>query len=234
MGVGAPDESSETRFGRHSRVARRTTPQPSQEPQPSHKERWSKTQPLKHERGDRCAMPAAPDGAPPLRLRINLAAATVQGVPSPPGAGERDALALPPGEAQLSTQKKHKADLMGKRAMETALAPGKNIFMQGFMMYMSGSSINIWSMMVVGMAFVNPIKALLAIDETFARFASSDGEKLDLTLPKLAFAGCNCAMLALALWKLNTMRLLPITAADWTSFLVDKVDVEASSVPLTL
>ena len=86
-------------------------------------------------------MPAAPDGAPPLRLRINLAAATVQGVPSPPGAGERDALALPPGEAQLSTQKKHKADLMGKRAMETALAPGKNIFMQGFMMYMSGSCV---------------------------------------------------------------------------------------------
>ena len=41
-------------------------------------------------------------------------------------------------------------------------------------------------------------------------------------------------MLALALWKLNTMRLLPITAADWTSFLVDKVDVEASGVPLTL
>ena len=41
-------------------------------------------------------------------------------------------------------------------------------------------------------------------------------------------------MLALALWKLNTMRLLPITAADWTSFLVDKVDVESSGVPLTL
>ena len=105
--------------------------------------------------------------------------------------------------------------------------------MQGFMMYMSGSSINIWSMMVVGHAFYNPIKALLSIDAAFARYASVDAE-IDLTLPKLAFIGCNAAMLALALWKLNTMRLLPITAADWTSFLVDKVDVESSGVPLTL
>ena len=167
------------------------------------------------------------------RLRINLAAATVQGVPSPPGAENRDALVPATTESQLTQQKKHKADIMAKRAMETGLAPGKNIFMQGFMMYMSGSSINIWSMMVVGHAFYNPIKALLSIDEAFARYASADSE-IDLTLPKLAFIGCNAAMLALALWKLNTMRLLPITAADWTSFLVDKVDVESSGVPLTL
>ena len=169
----------------------------------------------------------------PVRLRINLAAATVQGVPSPPGNENRDAVVLSTTEAQLTQQKKHKADIMAKRAMETGLAPGKNIFMQGFMMYMSGSSINIWSMMVVGHAFYNPIKALLSIDAAFARYASVDAE-IDLTLPKLAFIGCNAAMLALALWKLNTMRLLPITAADWTSFLVDKVDVESSGVPLTL
>ena len=169
----------------------------------------------------------------PVRLRINLAAATVQGVPSPPGAENRDAIVMTTTEAQLTQQKKHKADIMAKRAMETGLAPGKNIFMQGFMMYMSGSSINIWSMMVVGHAFYNPIKALLSIDAAFARYASVDAE-IDLTLPKLAFIGCNAAMLALALWKLNTMRLLPITAADWTSFLLDKVDVEASGVPVTL
>ena len=89
------------------------------------------------------------------RLRINLAAATVQGVPSPPGAEQRDALVPATTESQLSQQKKHKADIMAKRAMETGLAPGKNIFMQGFMMYMSGSSINIWSMMVVGLSLIH-------------------------------------------------------------------------------
>ena len=75
-------------------------------------------------------------------------------------------------------------------------------------------------MMVVGHAFYNPIKALLSIDEAFARYASADSE-IDLTLPKLAFIGCNAAMLALALWKLNTMRLLN---HGLDVFLVDKVD----------
>ena len=43
------------------------------------------------------------------RLRINLAAATVQGAPSPPGAENRDAIVMSTTEAQLTQQKKHKA-----------------------------------------------------------------------------------------------------------------------------
>ena len=80
---------------------------------------------------------------------------------------------------------------------------------------------------------VNPVKAMASMDETFKRFENHE-PPIDLTLPKLAFVGCNCAMLAVALWKLNTMGLLPITAADWTSFLVDKVHVEASGAPVHL
>ena len=152
-------------------------------------------------------------------------------LPDPPGF-DHGSITTDEG-SKTSTQLSKETEMKQKRAMEIAYGPGRNIFMQGFMMYMSGSSINIWSMMVVGHAFYNPIKALLSIDEAFARYASADSE-IDLTLPKLAFIGCNAAMLALALWKLNTMRLLPITAADWTSFLVDKVDVESSGVPLTL
>ena len=110
------------------------------------------------------------------------------------------------------------------------MSPGRNIMMQGFMMWMSGSGVNIWSMMVVGMAFVNPIKAIANMDDAFRRFKGDEG--VDLTMPKLAYVACNCGMLALALWKLNTMRLLPITAADWTSFLVDKTDVEVSVAPV--
>lgn len=113
--------------------------------------------------------------------------------------------------------------------MAVALAPGKNILMQGFMMWMSGSNINIFSIMITGMAFLNPIKAIIAIDEPFKRFR---GYAVDLTIPKIAFVACNLGMICLALWKLNTMGLLPITAADWTSFLVDKEIIEASSPPL--
>ena len=122
---------------------------------------------------------------------------------------------------------KQKQEMMQKRALDMGLAPGKNIFMQGFMMWMSGSSINIFSIMITGMAFMNPIKAIISIDDTFKRF-----KDVDLTLPKLAFIACNLGMVALALWKCNTMGLLPITAADWTSFLVDKDILEASTSPV--
>ena len=125
---------------------------------------------------------------------------------------------------------KAKNELLQKRAMDMGLAPGKNIFMQGFMMWMSGSSINIFSIMITGMAFMNPVKAIVSIDDTFKRFKGNS--HVDLTLPKLAFLACNLGMVALALWKCNTMGLLPITAADWTSFLVDKTVQEASTSPV--
>ena len=51
---------------------------------------------------------------PEPRLRINLAAATVQGVPSPPGNENRDAIVMTTTEAQLTQQKKHKADIKAR------------------------------------------------------------------------------------------------------------------------
>ncbi|KAH8057967.1 ER membrane protein complex subunit [Aureococcus anophagefferens] len=176
--------------------------------------------------------PQANDAATPSRWRVNLSSASegAKAMPSPLGYVPADAVSN--SETTLNAKQRSKTEMMQKRAMEMGIAPGKNIFMQGFMMWMSGSSINIFSIMITGMAFINPVKSILAIDDTFKRFAHDPA--VDLTLPKLAFVGCNCGMIALALWKLNTMGLLPITAADWTSFLVDKTHVESSSVPIAL
>ena len=174
----------------------------------------------------------APRDAPPPRWRFALGSAASSSLASPLGYVPADALSAAESETQLSSKQRSRTAMMQQRAMQTGLAPGKNIFMQGFMMWMSGSSINIFSIMITGMAFLNPVKSILAIDDAFKRF--SHNPAVDLTLPKLAFVGCNCGMIALALWKLNTMGLLPITAADWTSFLVDKEFVEASGVPVPL
>mmetsp|Transcript_21612 Transcript_21612/g.69607 ORF Transcript_21612/g.69607 Transcript_21612/m.69607 type:complete len:173 (-) Transcript_21612:54-572(-) len=150
-------------------------------------------------------------------------------LPDPPGFAAQGTIV----DAEISGTSlqavKQKNELLAKRALDMGLAPGKNIFMQGFMMWMSGSSINIFSIMITGMAFMNPIKAIVNVEDAFKRFK---GTQVDLTLPKLAFIACNLGMVALALWKCNTMGLLPITAADWTSFLVDKSVVEASTSPI--
>jgi len=51
---------------------------------------------------------------------------------------------------------------------------------------------------------------------------------------KAVFVGLNIASLCMALYKCKSMGLLPITAADWTGYLVDKADVELAGVQLPL
>ncbi|KDO32697.1 hypothetical protein SPRG_02397 [Saprolegnia parasitica CBS 223.65] len=117
-------------------------------------------------------------------------------------------------------------ELKKKRANEVATAPFKGLFQTGFMMWMSGSSINIFSIMITAMAFVNPVKALFNINGAFA--ALDDG-KLDLLQFKLIFIACNFVAIAVALYKCGTMGLLPTTSSDWTWLLPIKQAVEASA-----
>lgn len=47
--------------------------------------------------------------------------------------------------------------------MEIALGPGKTVVMNGFMMYMSGAGIHIFSIMITFMGIMNPAKAILGV-----------------------------------------------------------------------
>lgn len=49
--------------------------------------------------------------------------------------------------------------------MEMAQAPAKGLPMQAIMMYMTGSSVSIISIMIVGMCLMNSVKALAAVDK---------------------------------------------------------------------
>lgn len=107
-------------------------------------------------------------------------------LPDPPGF-DHGSITTDEG-SKTSTQLSKETEMKQKRAMEIAYGPGRNIFMQGFMMWMSGSQINIWSMMITGMALINPIKAIADTNRTFARL---DDGKVDLTMPKLVFIVLN-------------------------------------------
>ena len=82
--------------------------------------------------------------------------------------------------------------------MQIAMAPGKNMLMTGFMMYMSGSAVQIFSIMITTMALLNPLKAMMSITSTFV---SVEGPMVDLMTPKLVFIGMNCIALCMALYK---------------------------------
>jgi len=95
-----------------------------------------------------------------------------------------------------------------KKAWEMAIAPAKQLPMNAFGMYMSGNSLQIFSIMMVFMLFKGPIQALINIQNVFARF-ETEGTRDRLILVKLAYVACNFLALALGIWKVNGMGLLP-------------------------
>ncbi|DBA04770.1 TPA: hypothetical protein N0F65_004407 [Lagenidium giganteum] len=118
-------------------------------------------------------------------------------------------------------------ELKKKRSMEIGMGPFKSLMQTGFMMWMSGSSVNIFSIMVTGMIIMNTIKSLFGIQSAFA---SVDDGTVDLAQPKLVFIAGNLANVAMAIYKCGNMGLLPTTSADWTWLLPIKQAVETSSI----
>ena len=123
-------------------------------------------------------------------------------------------------------------------AMSLAMKPGQQILMNAFMMYMSGNQLNIWSINITSMAVLSPLAGLLSVDKTFghlqsaANASSSTSNSEDiLQMPKLIFIALNLVWLALGLYKMSTMRLLPTTSADWTHRIVWKDMMETTSIP---
>ena len=64
------------------------------------------------------------------------------------------------------------------------------------------------------------------IPAAFLAFAKAD---IDLTLPKLCYLALNCLGVAMGMYKLNTIGLLPVTSADWSAMLPVKTPVEYST-----
>eukprot|EP01041_Mallomonas_annulata_P004639 gene4639-9207_t len=116
-----------------------------------------------------------------------------------------------------------------RQVMSIAYSPGKNLLMTGFMLWMSGSSIQIFSIMMTGMALVNPIIAVTNIGQTFSKF---EGEGVNLLMPKAIFLALQGLAVGVALYKCSTMGLLPVTSADWTSYLPTQTFLERCGIPL--
>jgi ER membrane protein complex subunit 4 len=113
-----------------------------------------------------------------------------------------------------------------RAAMSIAMQPGQQIAMQAFMLWMSGSQLNMFSISVTTMAILTPITAIFSLDRTFGHL-----QDVDLNMAKLLYVVLNLAFLGLGLWKMSTMRLLPTTAADWKSKIEWKEMMEVTSPP---
>lgn len=62
--------------------------------------------------------------------------------------------------------------------------------------------------MMVAMAFKNPVMGLVATNQAFERF-ESEGTKSQLLVVKTVYVAMQILALALGVWKVNGMGLLP-------------------------
>ncbi|XP_044981437.1 ER membrane protein complex subunit 4 isoform X2 [Hordeum vulgare subsp. vulgare] len=117
------------------------------------------------------------------------------------------------------------------KAWEVAQAPFKNLMMMGFMMWMAGSTVHLFSIGIVFSALWQPFNALRSVGKVFEPFKDP---RVDTLAPKLLFTALNLAAMGLGVWKLNTLGLLPTNASDWVSSLSPAREVEyaGGGIPL--
>jgi hypothetical protein len=126
-----------------------------------------------------------------------------------------------PNQANTMILAKKKA-----QAMSLASKPGQQVMMNAFMMYMSGSTLNIFSISTTSTAILTPIASIFKLEQMFGKF-----EEVDTQMAKLIYVGLNLVWLAIGMYKLSAMRLLPTTSADWADSIVWKDMMEISSIP---
>ena len=95
---------------------------------------------------------------------------------------------------------------------------------------MSGKNLNIFSISITTMAIMNPVKGIMTVSNAFRSCEDPDG-KVDLTSSKALFVLMNLVWLGVGLYKMATMKLLPLTSADWEGSVVWKHVMETSSIP---
>lgn len=141
-----------------------------------------------------------------------------------------DNLAAPPGyypslrQFHGEVNPRRDTSLIVKKSWDIALAPLKQVPMNLFIMYMAGNSISIIPIMMVGMLLVRPTKALFSLKSQFVVIEGNQA-----ILQKIVYLIGNFACLGLALYKCQSMGLLPTHSSDWLDFLENPKRVEYAS-----
>lgn len=122
------------------------------------------------------------------------------------------------GTAALVARRKQKA-------MAIATQPLQQAGMNALMMYMSGSTLNMFSISTTGSAILTPVASIFGVERTFANL------DVDTQMAKLIYVAINLAWLGFGLYKMSSMGLLPTTSADFVDSIVWKDMMETSSIP---
>ncbi len=141
---------------------------------------------------------------------------------SPHGWGTKEIAAA--AETRIDDlQRRHMAY---QSAMAVAYGPGRGLLSTGFMLYMSGSSLQIFSIIALAMAFMQPITGLMNTRAVFKRFEDA---KISLLIPTLTYIVLCFVALAVAIYKAQVMGLMPSMSELFASHPQVRVPLEITS-----
>ncbi|KIX02366.1 uncharacterized protein Z518_08307 [Rhinocladiella mackenziei CBS 650.93] len=152
----------------------------------------------------------------------------VGAVPDPPGFAASKSVSgkqKAQGSGRKAPTPEETETLKLKKAWEVALAPAKQLPMQAIMGYMSGNSLQIFSIMMVFMLFKNPIQAISQTNMAFSKFESA-GNRSQILGVKAVYVLMQCLLLGLGIYKVNSMGLLPTTRSDWLAWESERQPLE--------
>lgn len=107
-------------------------------------------------------------------------------------------------------------ELKKKKVWEIAYAPAKAIPMQLIMSYFMGNGLQIIPIMMTFNLLINPLKAIfMETGPAFAAFEDTPGLQVEVGLAKFMFILCQLLNMAIGIYKLYGMGLIPHTESDW-------------------
>ncbi|AMD22675.1 HHL095Cp [Eremothecium sinecaudum] len=140
-------------------------------------------------------------------------------LPSPPGYSKKGELKnVNASKREERSNTEHINSLQISKAWQLALAPAKNIPMNIFMSYMSGTSLQVIPLMTALMLLSGPIKSVASIRSTFRGLLDNNEIYANVIAAMFMYVLFQCVLMAIGLQKLNSMGLLPNTKSDWLAW----------------
>ena len=96
-----------------------------------------------------------------------------------------------------------------------------------FIMWMTGNSLSIYTIMFTCSFATKPFSSILTVNKSFKMFKHKD---LNLLLPKIAFIAANMIIVAMAAYKFSNLGIIPVQPADWAGLLPPKTPIESCFV----
>lgn len=108
-----------------------------------------------------------------------------------------------------------------------AMEPLKQVGFMCFMLWMSGNSLQLFSIMMLSSCIYSPFQAIANVTKVFPK-----NKDVDVMIPRALYCVVYVGQLIFAAYKLDKMGLLPTHASDWSSQLQPPVYLERSVGPM--